>query len=118
MAVDQHRRIAPPRLGTGGFWIALGVVAVLFGLFLMVGASGIADPGMGALGGFLAALGSGLIAVGFWLRMFSALERRLMAIEGFLKWPDQLPPPEAAASSPPEIKPFTPGVRVPGEGQY
>jgi len=82
------------RLGSGVGWFVFGVLALLGGLFLSAAGE--------AAGALLGALGGGLIVVGFWVRLFSAIEKRLIDIELWLKrWPDPLAVRPANPSEPP-----------------
>lgn len=73
-------KIEPPRIGTGvGYFIGGGVSIVLGAM--MSAASTPLDSGPAAIGGFLFALGAALFAVGFWVKLFGALERRLIDIQ-------------------------------------
>lgn len=70
--------VAPPRIGSGSVFIAIGVLLLAAGLLACI-------AGAVAFGVALASLGAGLIAVGFWSSLFSRLEARLMDIEAELK---------------------------------
>jgi hypothetical protein len=95
MAVEPHKRMVPARLGGGTGWFVAAGLAFVLAIAMSAGAG--EEPGLGAFAGFLFALSAGLTAVGFWVRLFGVLERRMMAIEAYLKWPDQMPPAEAGS---------------------
>jgi hypothetical protein len=87
--------VAAARIGTGvGFFIA---GAVFFGL-----AAFGALASQAAFAGMCAVLGGSLIAIGFWVRLFGMVERRLMDIErrlaGVSEPPSEPKNPEAAAT--------------------
>jgi len=73
-------KIEPPRIGTGKGYFIGGVVSLVLGVLISAASSPL-DRSPAAIGGFLFALGTGLIAVGFWVKLFGALERRLIDIQ-------------------------------------
>jgi hypothetical protein len=91
------KQIAAPRIGTGkGYFIAGWV---LFGLTVLVSFAA-AGGGEGAreVASLLGAIGAGCFAVGFWVKLFGALERRLIDIQEALGAPGSpagnMPPAE------------------------
>lgn len=85
--------VAPSRIGKGTWFTALGVVCILLGVFAAMASAG----GSSEAGGFaivFCTLGGALIALGFWVKLFGLIERRLMDIEA------RLAPAEADKSTP------------------
>lgn len=93
-------KVAPARLGRGTKRIAFGFVAVLLGGLLGAAGASVGEPGQSGFGGAVALLGAGLIAAGFWSRLFSALEMRLIEIEAWMK--RDAAPDSTATTTPPE----------------
>jgi hypothetical protein len=89
-------KIEPPRIGTGKGYFIAGAILILLGLFISMAGSTL-DPGPSALGGFIAIVGASCIAVGFWVKLFGALERRLIDIQRTVTSPSEAPAPQAAA---------------------
>lgn len=87
MSEELRQPVRPARLGRGTGWIFGGAALLLLGLFVAVAAGAAGDSGSSALGGFVAVFAGGMIAVGFWTRLFSAVEARLIDIEAELKRP-------------------------------
>lgn len=66
-------KIAPPRIGRGtGYFIAGGVVALIGVWGLMAG---------DRIGAVFLALAAGCVGVGFWIRLFGLVEKRLVDIQ-------------------------------------
>ncbi|WP_454761220.1 hypothetical protein [Caulobacter segnis] len=73
-------RVEPPRIGTGKGYFIAGWIVWGLGLFCAMAAAG-GGTGAGAIASLLAAVGAGCFAVGFWVKLFGALERRLIDIQ-------------------------------------
>lgn len=77
---DAMAKIEPPRIGTGkGYFIAGWIAWALF-LFCAMAAAG-GGSGAEAVASLCAAVGIGCFAVGFWTKLFGALERRLIDVQ-------------------------------------
>jgi hypothetical protein len=92
----------PPRIGSGFGYFAGGWSAILLGLFVGFASSASMDRAAGSvIASALVAAGVGMIAIGFWVKLFGLVERRLFEIERRLA-PE---PPEA-----PQVKPAEPSA--------
>lgn len=73
-------KIAPPRIGTGNAYFAAGWITLAIGVLLgIVAAAG--GTGAGAIGSLFLLISGGCFSVGFWFRLFGALERRMIDIQ-------------------------------------
>jgi hypothetical protein len=72
--------VAPARIGGGIGYIVGGMLCLALAAFAAFAASGGAGGAAGAAAAF-SALGLGLVAIGFWIRLFGLLERRLIDIQ-------------------------------------
>jgi hypothetical protein len=73
-------KIAAPRIGEGnGYFVAGWISWAMMLLLAFISTAGWAWAS--ALASLLAAFGAGCFAVGFWTKLFGALERRLIDIQ-------------------------------------
>lgn len=96
--MNETGRIEPQRIGTGVAYFVFGWLAIAIGLFVGIGSSSsYAGVSAGSVfGSLLIGLGGALIAVGFWVKLFGLVERRLMDIEARLTPPK---PAEAVSAA-------------------
>lgn len=77
---DDRQSVTAPRIGTGMGYFVVGTFLFAFGLFAgMAAASGSQDAIPFAT--LCISIAIGLIVVGFWVRLFGLVERRLIDIE-------------------------------------
>lgn len=104
-----------PRIGTGTGYFVSGGISIALAVVIGVGSSGTVDSEGGAVfATVLLVLGGGLIAVGFWVKLFGLVERRLIDIERRLPGGED-PVGKAGASKPiDDMPPLVPGQRFDG----
>lgn len=74
--------VFPARIGKGYGWVVTGSILLGLGVLLsMGGSSSGGSGGMLAFGGLLVSTGALCLVIGFWKRMFSAVEQRLIEIQ-------------------------------------
>ena len=79
--------VAPARIGGGIGYFVVGVICFGLGVFAALAASS-ERPGAIGAAAVLLALGAGLVGIGFWVRLFGLVERRLIDIQlGILSSP-------------------------------
>lgn len=77
----QQGVVFPARIGSGYGWIVAGFIFLGLGFLMSIGASSARDAGMAAFGGLCLSAGALCLVIGFWKRMFAAVERRLIEIQ-------------------------------------
>lgn len=73
----EGRSVHAPRIGSGVGYFIFGTIAFLIGGLASFGGG---LSGLGAAN-FFTTLGVGLVAVGFWIRLFGLLELRLIDVQ-------------------------------------
>ena len=77
-----------PRIGSGIWQMVVGACGMALGLFMSTGAA--VSPGLGAAAVFVMLVSAGLIAAGFWCRLFHLLEKRLVDVGGAIRGTPQV----------------------------
>ncbi|HWF00027.1 MAG TPA: hypothetical protein VG248_09550 [Caulobacteraceae bacterium] len=72
--------LAPRRIGGGGGYIAAGILVLAFAALAALAAAG-GGTGAAAVAGLGLAVAAGLLAIGFWVRLFGRIEARLIDIQ-------------------------------------
>lgn len=72
--------LAPPRIGNGVALFVIGGLFLALGLFAAAAGAGGSD-GASAIGAGAITLGGAIIAIGFWVNLFSKIEKRLIDIQ-------------------------------------
>lgn len=77
--------IAKPRIGGGQAYKVAGFVLVCLGVVGSCSGGAAMDPTLGLVGTAALALGVLLIAIGFWIGLFAAIEARLIDVQRDLR---------------------------------
>jgi len=73
--------VFPARIGKGYGWIATGFIMMGLGFLLTIAGSSARDGGMIGFGTLLVSAGALCLVIGFWTRLFAAIEQRLIEIQ-------------------------------------
>lgn len=91
--------IAAPRIGTGKGYFIVGAIAFGLAVFAGLAAAG-GGEGAGGFSVICLSLAVGSVVIGFWIKLFGAVERRLIDIQTAIVAGRT---PSAAPAEPPSI---------------
>jgi len=87
--------VMPVRIGSGIGWIVAGIILFSLGVFLGIVAGAATEPISLSLALLAISAGSLCLVIGFWTRLFHALEQRLVEVQAAILG-DRAREPEAS----------------------